>query len=301
MNSFSQKGLRFTFQLEDGETFANGASSLVIDKLWASLNANAIVGSMPKVELEIFGVKGSNMDSLTALQTLLPTYKRIGKNQVIVEANNDISNPGGWAQVFGGIITNAYPDFSSAPNVKFHISAATAYLDQIKPLHPACINGNASLVQTAQSIISRFSAPFRLINLLPTGDIIIPNKLTLKAGSGNYQLSQLGLRTGTMFTTENSNIFLTDKGYNWKNAEAWSISAANGMLDYPSYTSYGLIVKALFDPNRFSLFKQINVSSVLKYANGLWTPYRVDHTLSTHADSPKWESRFICLDNKASP
>ncbi len=294
MSAFTEKGLRFLFQLEDGQTFVNQSTTLTQDKLWATLTSYAIVSMMPSVEVDIYGMSQSQMDALTALQFVNSTTIRIGRNKLIVYASNDVSS-GVWTQIYGGTITNAYPDFSEMPNVKFHISSMGFYRESLTVISDTSYKGNVRVSAVAKAILAKLDTPYNLVNQVPS-EIIIPKAIHLR-GSPRAQLNDLGIIGGVRFTYENDNIFMTPKDMKGTGAVVWDVSIGNGLLDYPAYTVDGLYVKTLFDPGRYSIFKtNLAVNSSLKYARGIWTPYHVQVNLSTRAETASWQAVYQCLN-----
>ena len=72
---------------------------------------------------------------------------------------------------------------------------------------------------------------------------------------------------------------------------AVDVSAATGMIGYPTFSSFGISVTTLFNP-AIVYGTQLNVTSALKPACGKWIVYTLAHDLEAETPGGTWETHL---------
>ena len=83
-----------------------------------------------------------------------------------------------------------------------------------------------------------------------------------------------------------------------RNGSAPIVSPQTGMIGYPAYTAYGIMLKTIFNPS-IGFGQQIQVQSSLQPACGNWAVYGLDHALDEEMpDNGLWESDILAYNPK---
>lgn len=284
MTSFTHKKLRVTLIMSGANSVFPGTNSntLILEKMRVSTRVQGVVRLATQADIRIYGMKAADMDALTVAWANPPV---VLDHLVILEADNG----GGFVQVFKGTITEAQPDYSSAPDVSFNILAVTGYFQKINPSDPLSYPAASDI----QSIVAQLAQEmgFTLVDGGATG---VLSEGAYFWGSHWDQLAQACEATNTDFYVFGDTILITQAGLPAENQPSVALTPQSGLIGYPSYERSGLIVTAIFDP-AFTCGTPLDISGNVPSATGRWYPYSLTHFLESEMPRGQWMSQMQCL------
>jgi hypothetical protein len=272
-----QKTIRVTIILAEDE-FESGSNTKVIEGLAVTVDVDkAGLPDKNSAKIVIYNLAMKDMEKLTFL-AFRPLQKR--KNKILVEAGNVGEKLG---LVFKGDITSAYPDFNSGPDIPFEIEAMTAGWSYQIADSPTSIDGE----QDVATLMEQFAteAGFGFVNNSVSATV----KNTTFTGSPVSKAQQLAQEV-------NIELLIDDETFTiqtWDNprGDAVLLSAASGMIGYPSFTQDGVSARSFYNP-KLRLGGQVKIQSVVPKASGYWKLTKLSHNLSAYGASPQWQSNF---------
>jgi hypothetical protein len=287
--TYAIRAIRLTFQLGQGNFGTASQKTVVISGL--RVQANIVkTGSMAMGEahLRIHGLTPNVLNALTAIYTV-PQFIR--QNTVTIEAGDAIS---GYATVFTGGIVVAQADLNQQPDSVLNVVAQAGLIWHVSPADHTSYPGEVSIDTVLMDLVGR-------MNLI-TADM--PNsKITYKnygvtgtlstqslRGSLRDQVLQAIQAVGCDWNGLDGNVLaITPKNGNVQPSDRKIpiISPNTGMIGYPAYSSIGVMVKTIFNPNILFL-GQIQVESSLKQANYVWTVFGLSYDLESETPNGQW-------------
>jgi hypothetical protein len=286
--AFTEKLLRFTFQLGTGTFTGTNANTVTLEDLRATaqISVNTGTASTPGGVMAIAVVFGMTLDQINQLTVAGRPWQAgaVGKNQMAIEANDGVS---GYTTVYSGPIIEATPQFGRQPQVAFVISAAGNHEIALKPVAPNTFKGSAdvadimkAMAQTAGLTLENNGVSVKLSNPYFWGGIVEQITECAKAANINSHIDPVskvlaiwpknGSRMGNMIM----------------------ISPAQGMINYPEFQAILVRVRTLFNP-AIKVGLQMQIQSQLTAANGLWTITQADHFLSSKLPDGDWYTEAI--------
>ncbi len=259
------------------KTFTEGGTQLYLKGLRSGARIVKAGGlSMGTADIQIFGMTPSQMNQLSTLG-INPLV--IGPNFVSVLAYSGNVAP---SVVFQGAITNAWFDGNGQPNVPFRVVAHTGLFEAIKPAPPSSYPGPVSAAQVLQSLASQMGLAFEntgVTTMLPAGRYY--------SGSARNQAYACAADANINLTLdEPGKLAIWPKG-KARGASVPEVGPKTGMKGYPSYTSKGIELETLFNPD-IGFGANIKVVSSLKPACGIWNVYSLDHNLTAQTPGGPW-------------
>lgn len=226
----------------------------------------------------IYGMSLSLMNTLSRVGPLAMWYRN---NTITLSAGDDEI---GLAQIFQGTVTSAWPDFNNAPEVGFWIEASAGTLDQLKPTEPISYPGTADAAVMLQNICAKMDG----VRFENNGvSVILPP--TYKTGDLRSQAASIVKDAGIEWNgIENGVMAIWPKGGSRKGSIV-KIDKSSGMIGYPSYTSWGIIVKTIFNPT-LSFGRMVEVESILTPANGQYQIVQLDHVVDALVPGGAWQT-----------
>jgi hypothetical protein len=265
---------------EKGKAFNDkGDNQVTLDELRMSAKIVKAGGpSMSSLNLQIWGMTLSQMNSLSTLG-MIP---HLTTNNTITLQAGDSEN--GVAVVFQGTIVNAFSDFQAQPEVAFHVEAKAGMIQAVKPIPASSYPGTTDVATIMSSLASQGGLAFE------------NNGVTSKLPSSYYfgavrtQIQKVAVDAGIEAIIDGGKLIIWPKGQS-RGGVVPLISAATGMINYPSYSSYGIYVSTLFNKD-IAFGGRVKVDSALDPANGEWVVYSLDHDLTANYPNGPWFSNI---------
>ena len=225
-----------------------------------------------KATVEMYNL---SMDAMRDMTTLSFRPLQTKKNLIVIFAGDETN---GMSQCFAGEIDTAYADFSGAPTIKMHIEAAAGSYPSLKASPPIAVKG----AQSAASLIEQFAkeSGYSFLNNGVTASV----KNAVLNGSPIQKARTVAGMVGCELLIDDNVVKIQpfDKGLDEGNAVL--MSKDSGMLGYPTFTSEGISLKCLYNPD-LQLGGMIEVDTVVPGAKGSWKITKLSHSLVANAVS----------------
>lgn len=274
--TFTLKTIRTTITLGQG-TFAGGGNTKIIEGLATEVSVTK--PGLPEknsASVSIANLKLEDMEQMTFL-AFQPLQSL--KNLITIEAGEQGRE---LDVVFKGEITSAFADFSGAPDIRFKIEALSGgYAAQIGA-KPISVNGEAKAADLIKQFATEIGYGFR--NEGVTASV---RNATFN-GSPVEKARAVADEVGAELLIDDDTMVLME--YDKTRGEVVPLSAGNGMIGYPSFTSDGISFSCFYDPN----LKQggvVEIQSIVPRASGRWKINKLVHNLTAYtAGQGKWNT-----------
>ena len=277
MPSFTLKQIEIRITMAAG-SFGGGGTEKVINGLPCEVKVKKTGGDeKPSCNVSIGGMAYNDMEQLTTL-AFRPLQTR--KNLIAIYAG-DTEN--GLSQVFTGEITSAAADFNVAPDVRFEIEAITGYYPSLKPAGPQTIAGDASVADIVEQQATEMGYAFE------NGGVTTRLHNTILNGTPMQKAKAAARQAGATLLVDDNTLVLLPPGKERKGTTVL-LSDNSGMIGYPTLSSDGISVDALYNP-AFKIGGLIEVKSIVPKASGTWRITKLEHTLCANdPDGEDWKS-----------
>jgi len=273
--SFTSKQLDVTFKLGRGAFGDNGADTVKLTgKRVACMILKAGGQSMGEMQLRIWGL---SLDVMNKLSTLGMVAQALRNNQVQVEAGDSET---GMAVVFTGTITNAWADFQAMPDVSFHVSALAGMYQAMKPVPPTSFAGGADVGVIMSGLASQMNLAFENNGVQAR----LPNPYF--PGTAREQAARVAEHAGIEWVIDLGTLAIWPRGQSRRGLIP-RLTPSNGLIGYPTFTSNGIAVTAIYVPG-IGFGGRIKVESSLKPANGEWIVRKLVYDLSSALPKGNW-------------
>ena len=226
-----------------------------------------------KANVEMYNL---SMDAMRDMTTLSFKPLQSKNNLIVIFAGDETS---GMSQCFAGEIQTAYADFSGAPTIKMHIEAAAGSYPSLKASPPIAVKGS----QSAASLIEQFAkeSGYTFLNNGVSASV----KNAVLNGDPVSKMRTVAGMVGCELIIDDNVVKIQpfDRGLDQGNAVL--MSKDSGMLGYPTFTSEGIKLRCLYNPD-LQLGGMIKVDSVVPGAEGVWKISKLSHSLVANSPSP---------------
>lgn len=303
--SYTVKALRFTFTLTGSNAVFPSAPSqsaanvLQVTGLRAMVHVQAAGAAMStQVSARIYGLSQADMNALAVVNILNGTSEFIN-NTILIEASNDGGQS--WQAVFAGVIVQAGPDYTEAPDVFLSVQAQTGFYEAIAPALPTSFPDSTDVGQICSVIAAKMGVPF------------VNNGVSQKLPGAQYfsgsllnQLQRVCLAAHVAFTQDGpqSTVTITPWG-SPRMISPVTLTPQSGLVGYPKVRGDGFIeVRALYDPAFLLLgILTISGSDVIvgsnvpttynSRANGSWQIGTMSHVLESQKPGGAWFTDMV--------
>lgn len=289
----TQKALRVTLilspQNSNGVFPGTNSNTLVLSGLRMMANVQTVPGSVSThLDLKIFGMKQKDMNALTTI------FFNVGQgaivfNQLIVEQNSSGDPRTGWTQIFSGMILEAQPEYRGAPAVYMNFQAIVGYQHKITPVPPTSYKGTTAVADIVSKLAGQMGYAFENDGVTAT--------LTNPYFSGTYwdQLNAACTHSGTSYVVAGDTLAIYPAANARTIPPVLSVAPNAGLIGYPTLEKFGIILTTYFNPALVAGGKVKVSKSDIPNANGLWSPFMVDHQLEGNTPSGLWQSVSQCI------
>lgn len=268
MASFTKKQIEVRITLAAG-SFGGKGTEKVINGLPVSVEVSKTGGDeKPSCKISIGGMAYSDMEQLTTL-AFRPLQTK--KNLVAIFAGDEEN---GLSQVFAGEITQASADFNAAPDVTFDIEAMSGYYPSLKPAGPQTISGEVGVADFISQQAQIMGYDFR------NEGVTTKLKDTILNGTPMQKARAAARQAGANLLIDDNTLLLLPPGKERKGTTVL-LSDKSGLMGYPSFSSEGITLDAIYNP-AFQLNGLIEVKSIVPKASGTWRITKLEHKLSAN-------------------
>lgn len=275
MPSFSnKKTLRFVITLGTGTFGSKGDNRIVLEGLRAIVNVDKAGGVQAStLRAKIYGVRESDMRAVTTLQWKpLQTIK----NTVEVFAIDGDAE----TLVFAGNIVNAWGDYQNIPDVFLYMQAASVYYSQIQPTSPLSYQGAIDAAAALRKLAGDMGLTFENNGATATlNDIYVANTLV-------EQAREIAKAANFAMYIDDKTMAITPL-YGARNGIIPEISAASGLVGYPTFDGVGVAFVCLFNP-AITFGGQVKLTTDIEQAAGVWNVASLAYALESEKPGGRW-------------
>ncbi len=270
--AFLERQLRFTFSGAQNGT-------LSVAGLRAVANIQTFQGRIGAfAQVSVWGLAEAQMN---AYSSRISAGVGMDQFSLAIEAG-DVG--GTLHKVVNGGIWRSYIDLEAEPESAFCVSVAGIIYQASKPMAAQSWPG----AQNAETLIASICAAAGMTLHNNGAHAVLRNMGT--SGSAIDQISEIARAAKFSLYIEGSGVWI------WpKQSQRDTIvidSLPDDRVGYPVWWEAGIVVRQLFD-QRIQIGRQMNVTSSIPKANGLWQIVQVQHELSTMLRGGPWFSTAV--------
>lgn len=278
--AFVRRSISITFTLGEGTYGETSSNSVTLSGLRVSATIeNAGGRAMGTADVRIYGMTQSMMNQLSTLGMVVTTLRR---NTIQINAGD---YGGVLSEVFQGTIYDAYIDFSNMPDVFFHVTASCNGDASVYPNTPISYDGDVDAATLLSSLATKMGLSFENNGVSET--LSYP----YYAGTLRAQADKIVRDAGIEWNGGANGVLAIWYPGEARGSSAITVSPDTGMVGYPDYSSLGLTITHLFNPN-FGLGAKISVESSLPNAVGEWVITKLSHNLESELPGGRWFSQI---------
>jgi hypothetical protein len=277
MHSFSnKKQLKFVITLGTGKFGSSENDTITLVGFRASVDIDKAGGvQMSTLKARINGVKQADMDAITTLQWR-PDATTINTVDVFA-IDGDIET-----LVFSGNIVNAWGDYQSMPDVFLYIHAQAAFRAGLVAVQPLSIKGGIDAAVVFARIAKDMGLSFE-----GNGVSVMISNVYL-AQTLKDQALELARACNLSLYIDDKTLAITRK-FGGRAGEVPLISAASGMVGYPTFDATGVGFQVLFNP-AITFGGKIQIETDIVRARGVWNVSAISHKLESERAGGNWFS-----------
>lgn len=238
--------------------------------------------TLQECDLVIYGMTLAHMNQLSTLGWKVDPSGggKVGADGLEVYAGD---NTGSFSLVYKGTVYVAYSDFQGGPNIPFHVIAQSGSNAAGMITKPISVNNKSADVAGIMSQIAG-NAGLQFENNGVNVKIAYP----YLPGTPKDQAYQLAKHAGINITIDKGKLAIWPQSGNRQGSA--TVSPTTGLVGYPAWSSEGIKLKMLYNPD-LQLGGQITVQgSAITPANGTWTISRLEHNLQAFTPNGEWFS-----------
>jgi hypothetical protein len=284
--------LTVKFQLAQ-DSFAAGSSEISLAGLRASAHIEMAGAAAPNtLQLTVYGMTLNDMNKLTTLGRVLSAKQ---KNTITLSAGDTAGQP---SVVFDGLIYEAYADLNSMPSTSLKLTANAAVTRALQPPDPILsFKGGTDIQVIMQKLADQMGLKFEGNNLhRQVNNAYLPY-------SPFYAAQRAAASVGLEMFVDGDTLVIWDPS-DARGGAPVEISPDTGMIGYPTYASFGLSVRVVYNPAcKFGGAVTVkNAPGVeLNQASGDFTVYGLTHDLESSTPNGRWETTLSLRPKGAGP
>jgi len=284
--TLASRELTIQFQLNDGTSFdGSGNNTYTASGLRAAATIERVgTGGLDTAIIRVFGLPPSVMAQLSTLGKRLYSSRN---NIVTVQAGVE---GGTLATVYIGVIQSAYLDGAGMPDVPLMLQTSTTALVASRTIPPSSFRGPVDVATVIAGLATQAQAAFQNFGVTAQAPA------TYLSGSAWTQAKRLADTTHTELIIDKETWVIWPKG-TARGGQIPLISPTTGLVGYPAFTSGGLLLTTLFNPE-IAFGGQIEVQSSLRNATGTWDVFNMSHQLESQTYGGAWFTTIECLSKK---
>ncbi|MBW4022010.1 MAG: hypothetical protein HIU92_02565 [Proteobacteria bacterium] len=279
--SFVERQITITIKLGQGSYGESGFDTVTLAGYRCSVQIErAAMPGMGFANARIYGMSQSLMNQLSTLGGNPKLNGRL--NTLSISAGDAV---GGMNQIFEGVISNAWQDYSGMPETCFVAEAFPGMLDLVKPADATSFAGDMNVADILKGMAARMTPALNFQNF--GVNVILSNPYFY--GCLLDQIRSVFHAANINGEIHNGCLYIWPR--NGKRPVApVTISPANGLVGYPSINGVQVFdLTALFDPT-LEYGATVTLSSSLKPACGDWYVGALSHELESLTPGGAWFS-----------
>lgn len=243
-------------------------------------------GIQAEAQLRIFGLPMSMINQLTGTG---PKAMETRNNRILIAAGDE---GGAMYTVYEGTIIAAFGDFQNAPDVVFNVLAHGSASEAVRPTAASSFSGSIDAAVVLAGLAKQMGSK-------PIGMTLENNGVSVMLSNPYYcgtplqQIKDCCKEAGIRYEMDIFRLAIWPQDGFRKGTGPIKISPETGMVGYPIFGGQGILVKSLFNPNVL-IGGQIDVTSDITVANGIWNTYNLVHMLESETPNGQWFTQMDC-------
>lgn len=236
------------------------------------------------LHLRIFGVPLAMINQLTIIGPIMQERRN---NRITLTAGEE---GGAMSTVYEGTIDSAFADFNGAPEVVFNVVALAAAFESVKavPAKDHAGNVDAAIIMADLAKTMNFAFESNGVSVMLTDRTF--------SGTAMMQVKECAQAAQINYTVEKGILAIWPRK-SYRVGEPVKISPETGMVGYPTFSSNGLSLTTLFNPD-VVLGRRVNATSSLTAACGLWNVFSIAHILESETPNGQWFTQVTCWPSR---
>lgn len=281
--SFTRKRIDVTVTLGTGQFGDSGSNTVTLTGLRVHAAIQVHGGeAMPQAQLRVFGLP---LDMVNQLTTIGPINSAIMfKNSVLVAAGDDDT---GMQVVYSGTIWQAWGEFQGMPDTPFNITGLGGLAAALKPVGALSYVGSTDVAQIMQSLAQTMGLAFE------NNGVNVQLSNPYFPGTALQQVRTCARAADIFFAIDRGTLAIWPKN-SARGGDVPVVSPETGLVGYPTFSSNGLGLTTLFNPQ----IKQggtIEVDSSLTVACGKWVVMQIQHSLQSETPNGQWFTQILAV------
>lgn len=219
-----------------------------------------------KATVTVYGMRYEDMDRLTFLASAAGEVKN---NTLVLMAGTEEEE---LSRVFAGEITQAVADFGKAPDVAVTFQAEAGYYAAHMVSKALTCASSVPVETVVSGLAAECGYGFR------NEGVTARLRRSVLMGSVLDKMKKAAEEAGVALLVDDGTVTILPRGGAMSAADAVSVSAAEGLIGYPSFAGDEMLAGTRYNPAlRFNGL--IRVESVVPRASGLWRITKLTHRL----------------------
>lgn len=281
MTPYAKRKIDVTFNYGRGQYGEERGEDVTLSGLRVSASIVALTGAIQaEAHVRIFGMPLAMINQLTGTG---PGALEIRSNSLMITAGDE---GGAMSTAYRGNILRAFGSFRNAPEVAFEVLGLGAGFDAIKPVAPRSYKGTVDAADVMADLAKQMGLAFENNGV----SVMLSNAYF--SGTAWEQVKACGEAAQIYYTVSLGKLAIWPRtGY--RAGAPIKVSPATGMVGYPDFSSQGLVLTTLYNPD-MELGRQVDVTSDITVACGVWNVYSVVHTLESETPNGQWFTQVNC-------
>lgn len=278
---FIKRKINVSIQLGEGDYGDQLGETILLEGYRVSAQLITYNGdAQGQLQLRIWGLRLELINKLTKIG---PVMNQRRNNRIVVTAG-DVG--GAMSTIYEGTIDTAYGDFRAAPDPVFNVIALSAALAAVKPVDASSYPNKVDAAQVMADLAVKMNVAFENNGVSFT--LNNPNF----SGTALEQVKACARAANIFYTVEKGILAIWPKD-GQRTGEPIKLDADNDMVGYPAFSSEGITLQTIFNPN-FELGGRVDVKSILTPACGIWNIYKLSVDLESEVPDGRWFSTIDC-------
>lgn len=281
MTQYAKRKIDVTINLGTGEFGNDKGGDVTLSGYRVSASYVAYNGdAQGSLHLRIFGLPIALINQLTTIGPIMPERRN---NRITLTAGEV---GGAMSTVYEGTIDSAFGDFNGAPEVVLNIVALAAAFESVKSVPASSYPGAVDAASIMADLAKLMGFAFE-----NNGVSVILQDRTFN-GTAMMQVKECARAAQINYTVDRGKLAIWPRTA-YRAGDAIKVSPATGMVGYPSFSSNGIVLTTLFNPD-MALGRRVEVVSDLTVACGVWNVYSISHVLESETPNGQWFTQVAC-------
>lgn len=282
MTPFVKRKIDVTLNLGEGAFGEKLGPNVTLSGHRISLSLALMGGeSQPAAHMRIFGMPLERMNQLTCIGTV---QQQIRNTRIMIAAGDE---GGAMSVVHMGTILTSFAAMNAAPEVAFDVTSQSGLIEAVRPVAARSYKGAADAANVMNDLADAMGVSFENNGV----SVILQNPYF--PGCALAQVQRCANAARIDYSLDRGTLAIWPRNGFRKLGGDIQVSARTGMVGYPTFSSQGVMVRTLFNPD-VVLGAVINIETDLMPAAGRWKVFGLAHTLESETPNGAWFTDMYC-------